>query len=80
MQTQTVLMPNEDNHHDPLDLELTLDVGPRQEKRKRSGCKQEDNGGDQEVESAATGLSLSLFPSSPARTSSHDDSDHIYRD
>jgi hypothetical protein len=68
---------NEDNH-DPLDLELTLDTGPRKEKRKKSGCicvKEDDNGGDQEVESTATGglLSLCLFSSAPARTSTGTD-------
>ncbi|GJM88205.1 hypothetical protein PR202_ga04238 [Eleusine coracana subsp. coracana] len=70
------ILKNEDNH-DPLDLELTLNIDPRREKRKRSSCscgkENDNNGGDQEVESTATGLSLSLFPSS-ARTS--DDSDH----
>ncbi|XP_066380432.1 uncharacterized protein [Miscanthus floridulus] len=69
---------NEDNiHHDPLDLELALDIGPRQDKRiKRSSCswgrhQEEKNDEDQEVESATddTRLSLSLFPSPPcART------------
>ncbi|XP_062204621.1 transcription factor LUX-like [Phragmites australis] len=68
---------NGDNH-DPLDLELTLDIGPRREKRKRPDCswsKEDDNGGDQEVESTtATALSLSLFSSPPpARTSSGSD-------
>ncbi|XP_062197045.1 transcription factor LUX-like isoform X2 [Phragmites australis] len=74
---QETLLHNGDNH-DPLDLELTLDIGPRREKRKISGCswsKQNDSGGDKEVENTtATGLSLSLFSSPPARTSS--DSDH----
>jgi hypothetical protein len=68
---------NEDNH-DPIDLELTLDTGPRREKRKKSGCndcgEEDDNGGDQEVESSATGrLSLSLLSSAPARTSTGSD-------
>jgi hypothetical protein len=69
---------NEDNH-DPLDLELTLDTGSRREKRrKKSGCscgKEDDNGGDQEVENTAPGglLSLSLFSSAPERTSTDSD-------
>ncbi|XP_066334781.1 uncharacterized protein [Miscanthus floridulus] len=77
---QRRLACNEDNiHHDPLDLELALDIGPRGDKRiKRSGCawgrhQEEENDGDQEVESATddTRLSLSLFPSPPCvRTSS----------
>jgi len=71
---------NEDNiHHDPLDLELALDIGPRRDKRiKIPSCtwgrhQQKENAGDQEVESATddTRLSLSLFPSPPCvRTSS----------
>jgi hypothetical protein len=76
---QRRLPRNEDNiHHDPLDLKLALDIGPRQDKRiKRSGCtwgrqEEEENAGDQEVESATddTRLSLSLFPSPCVRTSS----------
>ncbi|KAK3119540.1 hypothetical protein QOZ80_9AG0671990 [Eleusine coracana subsp. coracana] len=67
-------LKNEDNHA-ALDLELTLNIGARREKRKRSGCsrvgKKDENGGDQEVENTATGPSLSLFPSSPVRTSGH---------
>ncbi|OEL21989.1 hypothetical protein BAE44_0016991 [Dichanthelium oligosanthes] len=70
------LRDEDNNHHDPLDLELALDIRPRRDKRiKRSGCSRgredEDNAGDQEVESATdTGLSLSLFSSPPpARTS-----------
>nr|CAB3490679.1 unnamed protein product [Digitaria exilis] len=69
---QRLLSRNEDNHHhDPLDLELTLDIRPRRDKRiKRSGCswgrEDEENAGDQEAESATdTGLCLSLFSSSP---------------
>ncbi|KAF8706319.1 hypothetical protein HU200_030578 [Digitaria exilis] len=70
---QRLLSRNEDNHHhDPLDLELTLDIRPRRDKRiKRSGCgwggtEDEENAVDQEEESATdTGLSLSLFSSSP---------------
>jgi hypothetical protein len=46
-------------------------------RREKSGCscgKEDDNGGDQEVESTATGgLSLSLFSSAPARTSTGSD-------
>uniref|UniRef100_A0A0A9D8K6 Uncharacterized protein n=1 Tax=Arundo donax TaxID=35708 RepID=A0A0A9D8K6_ARUDO len=62
------------NDHGPLDLELTLDIGPRREKRKRSGCnwgKEDDIAGhDQEVESGTyTGLSLSLFSPHPQRKS-----------
>ncbi|XP_066360269.1 uncharacterized protein [Miscanthus floridulus] len=77
---QRRLPRNEDNiHHDPLDLELALDIGPRRDKRiKIPGCtwgrhQQKENAGDQEVESATddTRLSLSLFPSPPCvRTSS----------
>uniref|UniRef100_A0A0D9XN78 HTH myb-type domain-containing protein n=1 Tax=Leersia perrieri TaxID=77586 RepID=A0A0D9XN78_9ORYZ len=65
---------NEDGNHQEegaLNLDLTLDIGPRREKRKRecSWKKQEGDhdhttiaiGGDQEAESCATGLSLSLF-------------------
>ncbi|KAL6905776.1 hypothetical protein ACP4OV_003377 [Aristida adscensionis] len=74
LQGTTVPLRNGDDTHGPLDLELTLDIGPRRQKRLRSSSgwgKGDDNGGDQEVESAtaAAGLSLSLF-SSPARTSS----------
>ncbi|CAN6357343.1 unnamed protein product [Urochloa humidicola] len=65
------------NHHDPLDLELALDIGPRRDKRiKRSCCswgrEDEENARDQQVESAAdTELYLSLFSYRPfARTSS----------
>ncbi|CAO2145307.1 unnamed protein product [Urochloa humidicola] len=66
------------NHHDPLDLDLALDIGPRRDKRiKRSSCcswgrEDEENARDQQVESASdTGLSLSLFSYRPfARTSS----------
>ncbi|CAN6330143.1 unnamed protein product [Urochloa humidicola] len=66
------------NHHDPLDLELALDIGPRRDKRiKRSSCcswgrEDEENARDQQVECAAdTGLSLSLFSYRPfARTNS----------
>ncbi|KAG0528357.1 hypothetical protein BDA96_05G004300 [Sorghum bicolor] len=78
---QRRLSQNEDNiHHDPLDLELALDIGPSQDKRikRSSGCswrrhQEEENVGNQEVESATddTRLSLSLFPSPPyVRTSS----------
>lgn len=82
MDNQRRLLHNEDdnNHHDPLDLELALDIGSRRDKRiKRSaGCswgvrEDEENVGDQEAESATdTGLSLSLFssPPPPVRTSS----------
>uniref|UniRef100_A0A0E0MIN7 HTH myb-type domain-containing protein n=1 Tax=Oryza punctata TaxID=4537 RepID=A0A0E0MIN7_ORYPU len=57
------------NHQEgPLNLDLSLDICPRGEKRKRefSWRKQEEAhdhaiGGDQEAESCATGLSLSLF-------------------
>jgi hypothetical protein len=77
---QRRLPRNEDNiHHDPIDLDLALDVGPRRDKKiKISGfCwgrdQEEENDGDQEVQSATddTRLSLSLFPSPPCvRTSS----------
>ncbi|KAG0519643.1 hypothetical protein BDA96_08G004400 [Sorghum bicolor] len=78
---QRRLLHNEDNiHHDPLDLELALDIGPSRDKRiKRSlGCswgrhQEEENVENQEVESATddTQLSLSLLPSPPSvRTSS----------
>uniref|UniRef100_A0A0E0MBI2 HTH myb-type domain-containing protein n=1 Tax=Oryza punctata TaxID=4537 RepID=A0A0E0MBI2_ORYPU len=57
------------NHQEgPLNLDLSLDICPRGEKRKRefSWRKQEEAhdhaiGGDQEAKSCATGLSLSLF-------------------
>ncbi|PUZ43382.1 hypothetical protein GQ55_8G004400 [Panicum hallii var. hallii] len=81
MNNQIRLSRDEDkNHHDPLDLELTLDIGPRQDNNKRikrSGSSWgredgEENARDQQVESATdTGLSLSFFSSHPpARTSS----------
>ncbi|KAK3118193.1 hypothetical protein QOZ80_9BG0695530 [Eleusine coracana subsp. coracana] len=61
-------LQNEDNHA-ALDLELTLNIGARREKIKSSGCsgvgKKDENGGDQEVENTATGLSFSLFPAYP---------------
>ena len=67
---QIRLLRDEENNHDPLDLELTLDIGPRRDKRiKRSrsswGREDEENvDRDQEVESATdTGLSLSFFSS-----------------
>ncbi|RLM58130.1 hypothetical protein C2845_PM18G13390 [Panicum miliaceum] len=79
MNNQIRLSRDEDNnHHDSLDLELTLDIGPRLDNNKRikrSGSSWgredgEENARDQLVESATdTGLSLSFF-SSPARTSS----------
>ncbi|KAL6642051.1 hypothetical protein ACP70R_020232 [Stipagrostis hirtigluma subsp. patula] len=73
---QGTMQPHDDDNHGPLDLELTLSIAPRRQKRKVSGCswdKWDDNGGDQEVEgTTAAGLSLSLF-SSPARTSSVSD-------
>ncbi|TKV99115.1 hypothetical protein SEVIR_8G022300v4 [Setaria viridis] len=67
------------NHHDPLDLELALDIGPRRQDNKRikrssSGCswgrEDEENAArdnDQQVLESATdtGLSLSLFSSYP---------------
>ncbi|RLM85380.1 hypothetical protein C2845_PM04G01690 [Panicum miliaceum] len=78
MNNQIQLLRDEDNnnHHDPtLDLELTLDIGPRRDKRiKRSSGSswgREDNEEnacrDQQVESSApdTGLSLSFFSSPP---------------
>ncbi|EAY81968.1 hypothetical protein OsI_37145 [Oryza sativa Indica Group] len=64
---------NEGSNHQggPLNLDLSLDICPRGEKRKRefSWRKHEEDhdhttiaiGGDQEAESCATGLSLSLF-------------------
>jgi len=66
-----LLRDEENNHHDPLDLELTLDIGPRRRdkriKRSRSSWGREDEENvdrDQEVESATdTGLSLSFFSS-----------------
>jgi len=65
---------NINNHHDPLDLELTLGIGTRRDKRiKRSGSswgREDENARDQEQEVADTGLSLSFFSSPPARTSS----------
>ena len=65
---------NINNHHDPLDLELTLDIGTRRDKRiKRSGSswgREDENARDQEHDVADTGLSLSFFSSPPARTSS----------
>ncbi|KAL6871060.1 hypothetical protein ACP4OV_014908 [Aristida adscensionis] len=66
---QGTTLRHTDDSHGPLDLELTLDIGPRQQKRMRSGCswgKEEDNGSDQGVDNTI-GLSLSLFSSSPAR-------------
>ncbi|KAL6640590.1 hypothetical protein ACP70R_021713 [Stipagrostis hirtigluma subsp. patula] len=73
---QGTMLPRSDDNHGPLDLELTLSIEPRRQKRKVSGCswdKWDDNGGDQEVEgTTAAGLSLSLF-SPPARTSSVSD-------
>ena len=77
MNNQIRLLRDEENNHDPLDLELTLDIGPRRDKRiKRSrsswGREDEENvDRDQEVESATddTGFSLSFFSSPPpART------------
>ncbi|GJN28514.1 hypothetical protein PR202_gb16649 [Eleusine coracana subsp. coracana] len=65
-------LQNEDNHA-ALDLELTLNIGARREKIKSSGCsgvgKKDENGGDQEVENTATGLSFSLFPAYPVSKS-----------
>ncbi|CAN6344155.1 unnamed protein product [Urochloa humidicola] len=68
---------NNYSHHDPLDLELALDIGPRRDKRTKRPCcswgrEDEENARDQQVECAAdTGLSLSLFSYHPfARTSS----------
>ncbi|KAJ1273684.1 hypothetical protein BS78_05G004000 [Paspalum vaginatum] len=68
------LLRDEDNNARDLslDLELALDIGPRQDKRRKrsSSCswgrEYEENAGDQEVDQNATdtGLSLSLFPSS----------------
>ncbi|TVU27513.1 hypothetical protein EJB05_30130 [Eragrostis curvula] len=76
---QATLVLNEDNHDDPLDLELSLDIRPKREKRKRSGGNwgKEHNSKNQEAESsAATGLSLSLFSSPHLReTVTSSDSD-----
>lgn len=69
----TMCNNNADNNHAPLDLDLSLDIGPRREKRKR-GCswgKEDDDriDGDEDVESTATRLSLSLLSAPPPRMS-----------